>query len=144
MHGNMNTSQIEIILVDHWNTEEIISLYKSGNWWNEEADVSIIPQLIKNSYAFAIAVNKQLKKAVGMGRVLSDGISDAYIQDVVVLHEWRGKGIGKRIIQKLVTFCLSKRINWIALISEPHQEEFYLPLGFKEMKHYVPMKYDLM
>ena len=138
----MDDKQIDVSIVDQWNIEDIVSLYKAGNWWEKEADSSFIPSLIKNSFVFVVAVNKENNAAVGMGRVLSDGVSDAYIQDVVVLKDWRGNGVGKMIVKKLIDYCLSKNVKWIALISEPNQEGFYLPLGFKEMKQYVPMKYE--
>jgi len=138
----MDTDHIEIIIVDQWNIEDIISLYKAGKWWKPGSDTTIIPTLIKNSFAFAVAINNRTYNAVGMGRVLSDGISDAYIQDVVVLEEWRKRGIGKKIIQTLINYCLSKQVTWIALISEPGQDVFYQPLGFKEMKEYIPMIYE--
>jgi GNAT superfamily N-acetyltransferase len=137
----MQNSEIEACIVDHWDPEEILSLYRAAGWWKEGSDTSIIPILIKQSYAFVVAVHTKTKRAVGMGRVLSDGISDAYIQDVVVLDEWRGKGVGTLIINTLIRQCLDHRITWIALISEPHQEGFYVPLGFKKMNEYTPMKY---
>ena len=137
----MSSSEIEVVVVDKWNIDDIVELYRSVNWWKTDSDNSIIPRLIKNSYVFAVAKYKKTNKAIGMGRVLSDGISDAYIQDVVVLEKWRNKGVGKDIIQTLLRFCLVNRIEWIALISEPHQEGFYIPLGFQVMKEYIPMKY---
>ena len=137
----MDLSHIDVILVDQWKIEDIICLYRSVNWWKEGSDSGIIPDLIKNSFAFVVAYDTKIEKTIGMGRVLSDGVSDAYIQDVVVLEKWRKKGVGRRIIQTLVDYCQKKNVEWIALISEPGQNSFYLPLGFKEMEHYVPMKY---
>ena len=77
-----------------------------------------------------------------MGRVLSDGISDAYIQDVVVLPGYRGLGIGKGIIRSLTGICLAAGIGWIALIAEPGTEAFYRPLRFSRMEEYIPMKFN--
>ena len=77
-----------------------------------------------------------------MGRIISDGISDAYIQDLVIYHKYRGKGIGKKLVNALLKHCLSNGLLWIVLIAEPGQYEFYLPLGFKTMKDHVPMKYQ--
>jgi ribosomal protein S18 acetylase RimI-like enzyme len=74
-----------------------------------------------------------------MGRVLSDGVSDAYIQDLVVLPVYRGQSIGKKIAQKLIDFCLSKGITWIGLIAEPGSSKFYTTLGFKTMDQHIPM-----
>ena len=139
----MEPESIEIDFVTEWDIDEIVDLYKSADWWKEKYDKSKLPQLIKGSFVFAIAIDKRTNKAIGMGRVLSDGISDGYIQDVVILPNYRKKGIGRDIINKLIEFCQSKGVEWIGLISEPGQSEFYLPLGFKEMKNYTPMKYEM-
>jgi spermidine synthase len=79
---------------------------------------------------------------IGMGRAISDGISDAYIQDVVVLKSWRKKGIGGEIIKEIVKRLKESEIDWIALIGEPGTEKFYSGLGFKKMQSYIPMKLD--
>jgi len=133
---------IEIKFVEKWNIDEIVNLYKSGGWWKETYDKSSIPNLIKGSFAFAVVVDKKTKKTIGMGRILSDGFSDAYIQDLVMLKEFRNEGIGKKLVESLIKFCKSKNISWIALIAEPNQDDFYKKNGFKKMKNYIPMKYE--
>jgi ribosomal protein S18 acetylase RimI-like enzyme len=74
-----------------------------------------------------------------MGRALSDGVSDAYIQDLVVLPECRGKDLGTAIVSTLIARCREAGISWIALIAEPDSEEFYRPLGFARMEGHVPL-----
>jgi ribosomal protein S18 acetylase RimI-like enzyme len=133
---------IEIRLVEKWDIDEIVNLYKSGGWWKESYDESAIPNLIKGSFAFAVVIDKKTKKAIGMGRILSDGISDAYIQDLVLLKEFRNRGIGKKLVEFLINYCHSKNIFWIALIAEPNQDNFYKKIGFKKMKDYIPLKYE--
>jgi len=140
----MDETAYEIQIVDNWDEQEIITLYKEGKWWEETADPLMIPPLIKNSFVFVVAIDKATNKAIGMGRVLSDGVSDAYIQDIIVLKKWRGKGVGRKIVKELISYCLNQHVTWIALISEPNQKDFYVPIGFKEMNHYVPMKYENM
>jgi ribosomal protein S18 acetylase RimI-like enzyme len=133
--------QVEIKIVDSWSESEIIKLYKAGGWWKNSYDPSGIKYLIKGSFAFVVAVEKTTKKTIGMGRLISDGVSDAYIQDTVVLPEYRRMGIGGMIVKTLLDYCLSKGILWIGLIAEPNQDIFYSTLGFKVMEKYVPMKY---
>ena len=134
----MKEKNIKIKIVDSWSTVEIVKLYKVGGWWRESYSPSEIKSLIKGSFAFAVAIHKG--KAIGMGRLLSDGVSDAYIQDLVVLPEHRKNGIGGEIVKTLVKHCKSKGILWIGLIAEPNQDGFYSELGFKTMKDYTPMK----
>jgi GNAT superfamily N-acetyltransferase len=137
----MQKEQIEIRLVDSWPEEEIVTLYKSAGWWKDSYDKAGIPQLIAGSFAFAVTVDKQKGNAIGMGRVLSDGVSDAYIQDVVILPAYRGQNLGKKLVQLLVDYCRSKGILWIGLIAEPGSSQFYTTLGFKPMEHFIPMLY---
>jgi GNAT superfamily N-acetyltransferase len=134
--------EIEIKFVDNWPEDEIVELYKAGSWWKESYNSSGIKTLIQGSFAFAVVIDKNSGKAIGMGRIISDGVSDAYIQDLVILENYRGQGIGKKLVNTLLQHCLSNGLLWIGLIAEPGQDEFYLPLGFKTMKNYVPMKYQ--
>lgn len=138
----MKEVDVEIRFVEKWLEDDIVKLYRAGGWWKDSYDKSGIKLIIKDSFCFAVVIDKKTKKAVGMGRVLSDGISDGYIQDLVILPEYRKKGIGKKLTKLLVDYCKSKGVNWIALISEPNQEEFYKKIGFKEMKDYIPFKYE--
>ena len=76
------------------------------------------PGIIRGSLVFIVAVDRNSGKAVGMGRAISDGVSDAYIQDLVVLPDYRGRGIGKAILRKILAVCREHGIGWIALIAE--------------------------
>ena len=126
-------------IVKEWDIVSLLDLFRSAGWWKEEWDPAHIPYLVKASFAFAVAVHVADGITAGMGRVISDGISDAYIQDLVILPEYRGKGIGARIVRTLLDYCTDNNITWIALIAEPGTEEFYRPLGFSPMNKYVPM-----
>ena len=132
---------LEILDVDDWDPAEIEQLYRVAGWWKEEYDASELPLLIRSSFVFIVALNIDTGKAVGMGRAISDGISDAYLQDLVVLPEYRNLGVGTRMVRALVETCISRGITWIALIAEPGTENFYLPNGFSPMTGYVPMRY---
>jgi len=130
---------IAIQLVHSWDEVEIANLYRAGGWWKEEYDPEELPRLIKGSFLFAVAVNIKTGRAVGMGRVISDGVSDGYIQDLVVLPEYRKTGIGTQIVSTLVKKCIELGISWIGLIAEPDTEKFYLPFGFHSMEGHTPL-----
>jgi ribosomal protein S18 acetylase RimI-like enzyme len=68
---------------------------------------------------------------VGAGRALADGIDCSYICDVAVWPGHQGRGIGKRIVSKLIE--LSRGHKKIILYSYPGKEAFYKKLGFKRM-----------
>ncbi len=123
---------VEIKAVDSWPEDEIVALYKAGGWWKDHYDSLGVQKLIAGSFIFAVAVDEDTGHAVGMGRVISDGVSDGYIQDVVVLPELRGKGIGSMIVKELKEMCLDRGLVWIGLIAEKGSNDFYRPMGFRD------------
>lgn len=122
-----------------WDEEEIAALYRTGGWWREDYKTEELRHLIRGSFAFAVAVDTVTGRAVGMGRVIADGVSDGYIQDLVVFPQFRKSGIGTQIVSALVNRCLESGITWIGLIAEPGTETFYFPLGFHTMDKHVPL-----
>jgi len=139
----MLKNNIYIRFVKSWPEKEIIALYKAGGWWKETWSNVNISSIINGSFVFAVAVNSDSGKAIGMGRLISDGATDCYIQDLVVLSNYRHLGVGKQIVKHLTDYCLNKNINWIGLISEPGNEIFFQNLGFKIMKNHLPMLYQI-
>ncbi len=120
-------------------TDAVVELYQAGGWWEESpAARAIIPPMVRGSFCFIVARAAD-GRIVGMGRAISDGVSDAYIQDVVVLKERRGRGIGAEIVRRLAARCQEAGLVWLGLIAEPDTQEFYLPLGFTPMVGYQPM-----
>jgi ribosomal protein S18 acetylase RimI-like enzyme len=132
---------LEFKHVGKWDTDQIIDLYKAGSWWKDTYDPSGIPPLIAGSFDFVVAVDDEEGRAVGMGRTISDGVSDAYIQDVVVFPDRRGEGIGRKIVGELLDHARNHGLSWIGLIAEKDSRGFYEPLGFREFRG-TPMLFE--
>ncbi|MCK9308121.1 MAG: GNAT family N-acetyltransferase [Methanoculleus sp.] len=137
----MEEAGIEVRLVDVWDVETIADLYRAGDWWNEKWNPASLGALIAGSFAFAVAVDPATGKAVGMGRVISDGVSDGYVQDLVVLPGYRGRGVGTMILSTLLDYCTSAGVAWVGLVAEPGTEPFYTALGFRRMEGHIPMRW---
>ncbi len=76
---------------------DIVDLYMAENWWQHGNDDSgLVKKITAGSHLFIAAIENG--RVIGMGRAVSDGCSDAYIQDVTVAEAYRGKGTGSRII----------------------------------------------
>ncbi|WP_457551015.1 GNAT family N-acetyltransferase [Desulfobacula sp.] len=119
----------------------LISLYKEAGWWDASYDKQpeFLNRIVQDSALFVGAFCG--KKLIGMGRALSDLASDAYIQDVAVLKEFRGKGLGRKIIQTLIEKLKENGVDWIGLVAQPGTSSFYKELGFEVLKDHVPLKY---
>jgi len=119
--------------------EEIINLYKEGNWWKESPTFRAqVPKIITGSFAF-ILVRDSAKKIIGMGRVISDGISDGYIQDLILYKEYRGLGLGQEMVRLLTKYCQDRGVWWVGLIAEPGTTGFYESMGFVALTDHMAM-----
>jgi ribosomal protein S18 acetylase RimI-like enzyme len=137
----MDLDEIEIKVVTTTERSQVKKLYQEAGWWQQDDetadDNAWIDDLVRQSFCFVGAFCGA--EMIGMGRAVSDGVSDAYIQDVVVLKKFRRTGIGNKIIEKIIGFLQSRRIGWIGLIAEPGTQQFYQRLGFTPMDKYTPM-----
>ena len=73
-------------------------------------------------------------KPVGMGRIVGDGAVICYIQDFVVRPECQGYGIGRRMMERLIQYVESLRIEnsemMLCLMCAKGREKFYEKFGF--------------
>jgi spermidine synthase len=117
----------------------VLELYRLQGWWGEpgDHDPGLAGAIICGSHCFFIASHEG--RLVGMGRAISDRASDAYIQDLTVHPEFRGKGIGTRMVQELVGRLQRDRLDWIGLVAEAGTWDFYRRIGFADMPGSVLM-----
>jgi len=118
---------------------QIVDLYRTEGWWDAaEVDAPrLIRQMLSGSHCFLLVFEGE--RLVGMGRAISDRISDAYIQDVKVILSHRGRGIGTIIIDKIIERLHTDGLGWIGLIAEKDSHRFYERLGFQVMPASKPM-----
>ncbi|MGB4657756.1 MAG: GNAT family N-acetyltransferase [Mobilitalea sp.] len=78
---------------------------------------------------------KEDGKTIGMARVFSDSGCVFFVSDVVVLPEYQGKGIGKSMVQSIMTYINNQLeagdIAYVALMAATGKEEFYEKFGFE-------------
>jgi spermidine synthase len=115
--------------------EHIAGFYISAKWITPEDDTAFLLPALSGSTLVAGAFDGE--RIIGCARAISDGCSDAYIQDVFVSPEYRGHGIGRRLIKVLTDKLECMGVDWIALVGEPGTEEFYRRLGWQEKKGFT-------
>ncbi len=65
---------------------------------------------------------------VGFARVVSDGVTIAYLADVFVLVEHRGKGLGTELVRSAIEDGPFASLRWVLHTDDAH--ELYRGLGF--------------
>ena len=79
-------------------------------------------------------VVKRGGETVGCGRVVGDGAVYFYIQDIVVLPELQGQGLGRRLMDHVMDYIRrnARRNSFIGLMAAAGVASFYEPYGFRE------------
>ncbi|MDR3102391.1 MAG: GNAT family N-acetyltransferase [Methanocalculaceae archaeon] len=137
-----NNQEIVYLAIRNWQASEIIDLYRAGGWWDMGWNPASIAPLIHDSFLFVIALDTLTDHAIGMGRIIADGSSDGYVQDIAVLHTYRERGIGTTIAVLLRSLGVALGLSWLGLISAPGKENLYKRAGFFPMENYTPMNLD--
>lgn len=134
-------SKINIELLKSASRSDLIDLYKEAGWWDASYDKhpEFVDKIVENSFLFAGVLKD--KKMIGMGRALSDGVSDAYIQDIVVLKQYRKRGIGNKIVKILIKELEKSGVDWIGVVAQPGTTSFYKNIGFDLLNDHTPMRY---
>ena len=91
------------------------------------------PEIHKKSFeaSYTTVFLYDSKKLVGFGRAISDGALQAVLYDCAVIEEYQGHGLGKRVVQEI----LSKVPDCnVILYASPGKEGFYEKQGFRKMK----------
>ncbi len=120
---------MEYRLTKDINIKHLLNLYNDANWKAYTQEPSKLKQAVKDSL-FVISVwdNNTL---LGLCRVVGDGQTIIYIQDILVLQSYKRKGIGTILIQKVLEKY--KNVRQKVLLTEESEETrgFYESLGFQ-------------
>ena len=114
----------EIIL----NVEDILYLYNDVGWNSYTKDIDSLIKSIKNSLKVISVWDKDL--LVGLIRVVGDGHSIIYIQDILILQKYQNRGIGKRLIE--IILDKYKNVMQKVLLTDKEEKNilFYKKVGF--------------
>lgn len=131
---------ITISVIEAAPRNDLILLYKEAGFWETAWDDNhgFIESVVLDSAVFVGAF--QGHRMIGMGRALSDLSSDAYIQDLAVLKRFRGKGIGRKIVEKLIARLQAHNVDWIGVVANPGTATFYKKIGFEPLDDHIPLK----
>lgn len=134
-----NSDGIEYRMERNLNLDEVAALYLEAGWITEPVDKKMLRAMLEGSYAVSAAFRNG--RLVGMMRAFSDGVSDAYMLDLVVLRACRGHGIGREILERLAAHLREKGCDWVLCVGAPGTGGFYAKTSGKKMDSFTPMRF---
>ena len=117
-------------LTDYITPEEYMAMRKIVGW--SEFPLEQAAEGLKNS--FVLVCFRVDGRPVAIGRAVSDRGYVVYIADVIVVPEYQGKGLGRKVMNTLMENIKDSmkpgyRIM-ISLLAAKGKEEFYKKFGF--------------
>lgn len=117
--------------------KKYLALHKTTGW-NAKGLFSqdqLYEGICNSWYQISVYNEQQL---IGFGRIISDGVYQTFICDVMIHPDYQGKGVGKKLMQALVKHCEQKGIRWVQLFCAQGKQSFYEKLGFTEREREAP------
>jgi predicted GNAT family N-acyltransferase len=112
--------------------DELAGLYDAVGWVAYTRDLDTLERAVRGS-AHVVTARRD-GRLVGLARVVSDGATIAYLQDVLVHPEEQGSGLGKRLVTEVMAPFEQVRQKVLLTDDEPGQRAFYESLGFAELR----------
>jgi GNAT superfamily N-acetyltransferase len=106
-----------------------IHAFLSRSYWSPGVPMDIVERAIANSLCFGVLRGTE---QVGFARVVTDRATFAYLADVYVLEEHRGKGLSKRIMEAVVAHEDLKGLRRM-LLATKDAHTLYAQYGFKAL-----------
>jgi len=110
------------------NYDGLVQLFNQVGWSEETSDLDRLQLMVENSQIVVTAWDEG--KMIGFARCVTDYVFNGQINNVIVDQGYRGRGIGKCLISKILN--TSKKVTYI-LRGDPENIGFYKQLGFKDV-----------
>lgn len=107
--------------------EQLRRFLSDQGWAERVRDLDRFRTMLEGSALTVLAVDDDT--IVGFARALCDGASNAYISTVAVAPDRRGQGIGRELVERLMSGDTDGRITWV-LRARPDSVGFWSRLGF--------------
>ena len=115
--------------IDDHRIEQLTYLYKS-EWWSHSRTPEQVRDLLKWSDLVIGLCDDKDDRLVAFARVLTDRTFRAFIFDVIVSPTHRGRGLGHRLMEELLSHPIVKGVELVELYCRPELVPFYESLGF--------------
>jgi GNAT superfamily N-acetyltransferase len=109
--------------------ENLCSLFEK-EWWTRGRNIHDIKKMLVHSDVIVGICESETKELIGFSRVLTDFTYKAFILDVVVKESYRGKKLGRVLMNRIMEHPLLNNVQHYELYCRPEMLPFYEKWGF--------------
>lgn len=127
----MEDAGMEIRAYTEYNEAEILGLYASVGWTAYTDD----PAALRNGFANSLLTLAAYEEAAlaGLIRVVGDGHTIVFVQDILVRPQFQRRGIGSALLQAVLNRYAGVRQIELFTDDTPETAAFYRSMGFREL-----------
>ena len=113
---------------------DVLHLYQAVGWTNYTNQPQMLDQSLAHSLAIYVA--RDGEEIVGLVRLVGDGFSSVFVQDLIVLPNYQRQGIGSDLMKEALGDF--KDAYQVQLATEQTEKTlgFYRSLGFETLSTY--------
>ena len=101
------------------------------SYWAEGVPRAVVGRSIEHSLCFGVYEGA---RQIGFARVITDEATVAFVSDVFVLEPWRGRGLGKWLVETIVSLPELRGLRrWMLVTNDAHG--LYRRVGFTPPAH---------
>ena len=114
--------------------EDVLHLYQAVGWTNYTNQPQMLEQALPHSLVVYLAFDGE--KIVGLIRLVGDGFSSVFVQDLIVLPSYQRQGIGSLLMKEALKDY--KDAYQVQLVTEETEKNvrFYRSMGFEVLSTY--------
>jgi N-acetylglutamate synthase-like GNAT family acetyltransferase len=108
---------------------QVIRLFRAAAFWAQGRTEADMATAIAHSFPVVTAWDGEV--LMGFARATSDGVFRATIWDVVIDPAYQGGGLGRKMVETLLSHPHMSRVERVYLMTT-RQQGFYQRIGFEE------------
>ena len=114
--------------------DDVLHLYQAVGWTNYTNQPQMLEQALSHSLATYLA--RDGEKIVGLVRLIGDGFSSVFVQDLLVLPSYQRQGIGSSLMKQALDDY--KDVYQVQLATDESEKTlaFYRSLGFETLSSF--------
>jgi len=109
---------------------ESIHEFITKSYWAKGIPIDILKRAISNSLCFGVFSKEE--EQVGFARMITDSATYAYLADVYILEDHRGKGLSKWLMQEIMSHSDLQGLRRMTLATAD-AHGLYEQYGFTEL-----------